>query len=601
MNYFKKSLSGVLVAAMMLTSIVGCSSGKSSSPSDAASVEGALKAGVYAAEAEGFHGNIKIELTVDDAGKVGAINVLEHGETAGVGDVAIKQIPEDVVEYQSLNVDSVSGATFSSNGIKEAIATALKDAGANVDEWKSREVVKAAKDAIEKTADVIVIGAGGAGLAAAQSAKENGASVIVIDKMDRIGGNTALAGGAYNAVDPERQSKQGIEDSLDKHFTQTFKGGDEKANPELVQYLVDNALDGIHWLEGLGLEFSDEVFTVAGALWPRSHRPVNEHGGFITALQASLEKSDIEIMTKTEAKELIIENGKVVGMKGVSDGADITLRANKGVILATGGYAASLEMRHKYNPEIPDTVKTTNHPGATGDGLVLGQQAGANLVGMEYLQSLPLGDPETGSLTGWLAKGVESYMFVNKSGERFIREDARRDEMTQALMQQEDSLMYVISDSNTFTPGTKNNFDETIEQLVESGKVVQADSLDELAEKINVDPETFKATIAYYNQTVDTQKDEEFGREILVKKIDKAPFFASPRVPTAHHTMGGLEINTNTEVINTEGNVIPGLYAAGEVTGGIHGSNRLGGNAIADTIVFGRTAGAQAAKYEPES
>lgn len=598
MNYFKKSLSGFLVAALMLTSIVGCSSGKSDS-SDAASVEGALKSGLYASEADGFHGKIKIELTVDDAGKVGAINVLEHGETPGVGDVAIKQIPGDVVEYQSLNVDSVSGASFSSNGVKEAIASALKDAGANIDEWKSREVVKAAKEAIEKSVDVIVIGAGGAGLAAAQSAKENGASVIVIDKMDRIGGNTALAGGAYNAVDPERQSKQDIEDSLDKHFTQTIKGGDEVANPELVHYLVDNALDGIHWLEGLGLEFSDEVFTVAGALWPRSHRPVNEHGGFVTALQASLEKNDVEILTKTEAKELIIENDTVVGMKGISDGAEITIRANKGVILATGGYAASLDMRHKYNPEIPDTVKTTNHPGATGDGLVLGQQAGANLVGMEYLQSLPLGDPETGSLTGWLAKGVESYMFVNKSGERFIREDARRDEMTQALMKQEDSLMYVIADSNTFTPGTKNNFDETIEQLVESGKVVQADSLEELAKKINVDPESFKATIEYYNQTITSQKDEKYGREILAKKMDKAPFFASPRVPTAHHTMGGLEINTNTEVINTNGNVILGLYAAGEVTGGIHGSNRLGGNAIADTIVFGRTAGAQAAKFEP--
>ncbi|AJS61422.1 flavocytochrome c [Paenibacillus sp. IHBB 10380] len=600
MNYFKKGLSGVVVAALMLTSIVGCSSGNSDSP-NATNVDGTLKTGLYAAEADGFHGKIKIELTVDDAGKVGAINVLEHGETAGVGDVAIKQIPADVVEYQSLNVDSVSGATFSSNGVKEAIAIALKDAGANVDEWKKKEVVKAAKDAIEMSADVIVIGAGGAGLAAAQSAKENGASVIVIDKMDRIGGNTALAGGAYNAVDPERQSKQDIEDSLDKHFTQTFKGGDEKANPELVHYLVDNALDGIHWLEGLGLEFSDEVFTVAGALWPRSHRPVNEHGGFVTALQASLEKNDVEVLTKTEAKELIIENGTVVGLKGTSDGADITIRANKGVILATGGYAASLDMRHKYNPEIPDSVQTTNHPGATGDGLVLGEQAGANLVGMEYLQSLPLGDPETGSLTGWLAKGVESYMFVNKAGERFIREDARRDEMTQALMQQEDSLMYVIADSNTFTPGTKNNFDETIEQLVETGKVVQSDSLEELAKKINVDPETFTATIEYYNQTVDSQKDEKYGREILAKKMDKAPYFASPRVPTAHHTMGGLEINTNTEVINTAGKVIPGLYAAGEVTGGIHGSNRLGGNAIADTIVFGRTAGAQAAKFTPAS
>ena len=585
----KKWLCGLLAVGLVLTSM-GCSS----KGNETASAEGQMKPGVYAAEADGFHGKIKIELTVDDSG-IKDINVLEHGETAGVGDVAIEKLPAKVIETQSLNVDGIAGATYSSKGIMEAITAALTEAGADIEALKTKEMKEEAKAAIEKEADVIVVGAGGAGLAAAVSAKNEGASVILIEKMGRVGGNTALAGGAYNAVDPERQEPQGIEDSIEKHFTQTFKGGDEKANPELVQYLVDNALDGIHWLESLGVEFKDEVTTVAGGLYPRGHNLLNNHGGFIPALQAAAESKGIEIILNTEAKELIVENGEVVGVKGTSDGADITLKANRGVILATGGYAANAELRAEYHPELPVSINTTNHPGATGDGLALGQQAGANLVGMEYIQCLPLGDPETGSLTGWLAKGVESYMFVNKAGERFIREDARRDDMTQALMEQEDSLMYVISDSNTFTPGTKNNFDETIEQLVESGKVVAADTLEELATKLGMDPATFTATIEEYNQTVETGVDEKWGREILAKKIDKAPYFASARKPTAHHTMGGLEINTNTEVLNTNGEIIPGLYAAGEVTGGIHGTNRLGGNAIADVVVFGRTAGTTAA------
>ncbi|MCR8644620.1 flavocytochrome c [Paenibacillus sp. N1-5-1-14] len=582
-------LSGLLASTLILTT-AGCSLGDKPSTE----VSGVMKSGVYKAEAEGFHGQIKIELTVD-SDKISDIKVLKHGETPGVGDVAIKQIPEKVIATQSLNVDSISGATFSSKGIMGAITAALTEAGANVEELKTKQAQQAAKEAITKEADVVVIGAGGAGLAAAVSAKQQGASVIIIDKMSRIGGNTALAGGAYNAVDPERQKKQGIEDSLDKHYTQTLKGGDNKANPELVRHLVDNALGGVQWLEQLGLEFQDEVFTVAGALWPRSHRPLNEHGGFVTALQESIEKNNIEILLQTEAKELLTDQGAVVGLKGTSDGAEITIHAKKGVILATGGYAASKEMRSKYHKGLPTDLPTTNHPGATGDGLIMGEAAGANLVGMDFIQSLPLGDPETGSLTGWLAKGVESYMFVNKSGERFIREDARRDEMTAALMAQQDSMMYVIADSNTFKPGTKNNFDETIEKLVESGKVIAADTLEELAKKLNMDPAVFTATIAAYNESVEKGKDPKWGREILEKKMDKAPFFASARKPTAHHTMGGLEINTKAEVLTKDQEVIPGLYAAGEVTGGIHGSNRLGGNAIADIIVFGKQAGASAA------
>ncbi|MCG0276190.1 MAG: flavocytochrome c [Thermosediminibacteraceae bacterium] len=452
---------------------------------------------------------------------------------------------------------------------------------------------------VEET-DVVVIGAGGAGLAAAVSAAENGAKVIVLEKMPMVGGNTIRSGGAYNAVDPERQKKQGIEDSIEKHFQQTLEGGDYKAKPELVRVLVENALDGLHWLESMGMKFKDEVYTVLGALWPRSHSPADNDAGFsyIETLRKAAEEKGVKILVETKAEELIMENGRVVGVKATNaEGEELIFKARKGVVLATGGFAANVEMRMKYNENLGPEIPTTNHPGATGDGIVMAEKVGANLIGMEYIQLLPMGDPEDGSLTGWLAPGVEQMIFVNKEGKRFVAEDARRDVMTNALFKQPDALMYVISDHKSFPKG-KTSFNEDPNDLIAKGKVIKADTIEELARKINVPPENLKATVEKYNKAVEQNKDEEFGKKLLGFKIDTPPFYASARKPTVHHTMGGVEIDTKARVIGKDGKPIPGLYAAGEVTGGIHGANRLGGNALADVIVFGRIAGESAAKGE---
>lgn len=442
--------------------------------------------------------------------------------------------------------------------------------------------------------DVVVIGAGGAGLAAAVTAAEKGASVVLLEKMPFVGGNTLRAGGAYNAVDPERQKKQGIEDSIEKHYQQTLEGGDNKGDPELVKVLVENALDGIHWLEELGVEFKPEVYTVLGALWPRSHSTVNDLAGadYIKALEKAAKDKGVEILVETKATELVVnDEGRVVGvMAEDKDENKLEFKANKGVVLATGGFSANVELRSKYNPKLDSTIPTTNHPGATGDGIVMADNIGADFVGMEYIQLLPMGDPEDGSLTGWLSPGVDQMIYINKEGKRFVSEDERRDVMTNALFEQTDSTMYVISDQKSFPEG-RNSFGEDPEELIEKGKVIKADTIEELAEKIEVPADALKETIEKYNKAVDANKDEEFGKELLGTKIDTAPFYASVRRPTAHHTMGGVKINTKAQVINKDGEVIPGLYAAGEITGGIHGTNRLGGNALADIIVFGRIAG----------
>lgn len=226
----------------------------------------------------------------------------------------------------------------------------------------------------------------------------------------------------------------------------------------------------------------------------------------------------------------------------------------------------------------------------------MAEAIGAELVGMDKIQLLPMGDPETGSLTGNIEQGVEDRIFINKEGNRFVDEGERRDVMTKALFEQTDDFMWIVVDQHSYPTGdTKNNFNETIDELVEAGRAYKADTLEELAEMMGVDKDNFINAVNKFNEAVDGAEDE-FGRTLFANKIDTAPFYAASRKPTVHHTMGGVKINTNAEVVNTDGNVISGLFAAGEVTGGIHGSNRLGGNALADITVFGRIAGENAAK-----
>jgi succinate dehydrogenase/fumarate reductase flavoprotein subunit len=215
---------------------------------------------------------------------------------------------------------------------------------------------------------------------------------------------------------------------------------------------------------------------------------------------------------------------------------------------------------------------------------------------MEHIQLLPLGDPDTGSLAGNIEQAVENRIFVNKDGKRFVDEGARRDVMTKALFEQEDAFLWIILDSHNYPTGdTKNNFNETIDELVAAGRAYKADTLEDLAAQIGVNADNLVAAVEDFNKHVESGEPDEFGRTLYQWKMDTPPYYAGARKPTVHHTMGGIEINTEAQVVDTSGNVIPGLYAAGEVTGGIHGTNRLGGNALADINTFGRIAGRNAA------
>lgn len=301
-------------------------------------------------------------------------------------------------------------------------------------------------------------------------------------------------------------------------------------------------------------------------------------------------------MLNTEVTDLKLEDGKVVGVKAVDkEGNELTLKSRKGVVIATGGFSSNVELRSKYNSALGPELPSTNQPGSTGDGIIMAEKAAANLIQMDYIQLNPFGDPDNGSLLGCLFPSVEEMIYVNLDGKRFIDEGQRRDKIIEALLEQPESTMFIISDSKCLPENGISLFGEKVDVLFEKEKLIKADTIEELAEKIDIDPETLVKTIEDFNKSVDSQVDEEFGRTYLSLKLDQAPFIANKRVPTVHHTMGGLDIDESTRVLDKDGQPIPGLYAAGEVCGGIHGANRLGGNAITDIVVFGRLAGQSAA------
>ena len=600
-------------------------------------------AGTYTAEANGNNGPVKVSVTVS-ADAITAVEVTEHAETPGLSDPAISNIPAAIVEHQSLAIDTVSGATNTSNAILTAAAEAIALAGGDVDALKAATVEAAPVEDVEATYDVVIIGGGGAGLTAAITAAQNGASVVLIEKAAALGGNTLIAGQGFNAADPERQGAM----EMDSALLETLKGyldldpadfgdfGDTLvtvqgqikeylasgktnlfANPELhmlhcymggtrtgldgtvispdlalVDVFAHNALDGLKWVESIGGGWNDTTSTILGAMWPRSHGLAT--GNVIPTLEQAARENGVEILLNTAGKELTMEDGKVSGVIAKNGEATVTLHANKSVVIATGGFAANAPMVCQYNnywPGLSDTMASTNSANLTGDGIVMAQAIGADVTGMGFAQLMPSSHPVDGSLFTGVWGSAETQLFVNKQGKRFVNEYAERDVLSKAALEQEDGLFFIIADKEIV-----DQYADRLETLESTGCIYLADTLEELAEKMGVPVDAFVETVNKYNEYTLAKHDPDFGKEFFGNPIDEAPFCATPRSPSLHHTMGGLKINTETEVLDTNGNAIPGLYAAGEVCGGIHAGNRLGGNAMTDFLVFGRIAGANAAK-----
>lgn len=439
--------------------------------------------------------------------------------------------------------------------------------------------------------DVVVIGSGGAGMSAAIAAKDAGASVVILEKMPVIGGNTSKSSAGMNASETKFQKEQGIQDSNDLFYEETLKGGKGTNDKELLHYLVDNSASAIDWLDSMDITL-DNITTTGGMSVTRTHRPTDGSAVgryLVDGLYANVTERKIPTFVNADVTELSDKDGAVTGVTVKIDGKEKEVAA-KSVVLATGGFGANLDMVTKLKPELKGYV-TTNQEGSTGDGIALAEEEGAATVDLEQIQIHPSVEQKTAYLITEAVRG-EGAILVNSKGERFVNELETRDTVSAAINALDPNYAYVVFD-NALRGRVK-----AIEQYIEKGLVVEADSIEKLAKEIKVDEATLKTTLDTWNKSVADKSDAAFGRTTgMDEDLSQAPYYAIKVAPGIHHTMGGLKINTNTEVLNTEGNAIPGLYAAGEVTGGIHGQNRIGGNAVADIIIFGRQAGTQSAAH----
>ena len=560
----------------------------------------------YSKTVSAHNAPMTVSVTIS-GGKITDIDYSKNLETIGVGKKALETVAARIIENQSLAVDVVTGASISSHSLIAAVRDCLVQSGADIKKWTKPKKAKQLKDETYDT-DVLVIGGGGAGLAAAISAEQNGAKVIVMEKIGLLGGSTNVSEGALNAVDPKRQVPQGITDSVETFYNATMTGGHNTGTASLVRYMTSNAYPVVEWLESIGVQFKDKVGAATGSLGQRSHYPKTPSGNsYIRVFEAYAAKHpNITVIMNTKATSLIKKDGRVSGAVGENGGRKITVNASKGVIIATGGFGANVALRQKVNTGVWKEVKLDNSIGTTnmflcaqGDGITLAESAGANVVGMSDIQLHPCGTPGTGLMENIRTSG-KNRIFVNASGKRFVSENAARDTLCKAIFAQDGSTYWIVVNSVRYpSRDFVDNNGATIANMVAQGSVIEAATLDELAQKTKMNAADLKASIAQYNSVVSKEiEKDEFGfisNSLDDKTLDAGPWYACKKVPTVHHTMGGIQINTNAEVIGADGKVVPGLYACGEVTGGIHGSNRLGGNAIVDCMVFGKTAGKSAA------
>ena len=631
----KKSVSALAMAAVIAVSLFGygCGAKPASTSSDAG------VSGDFTGTAKGFGGDVSVTLTLTD-GAITGCTAEGKDETQGVGSEAIAKMPGEIAESGSIAVDGVSGATVTSTAIKEAAAAALTAAGLNPDDYETAvEKTGSAEDSTVE-ADVVVVGAGGAGMTAAITAAGEGKSVVILESQSMVGGNSVRATGGMNAGKTVYQDENefgesaGVEktlktaaekyadnetitalaktvseqwaayqanptgyfDSVELMELDTMIGGKGINDPELVETLCANSADAIDWLDEHGITLHN-VSSFGGASVKRIHRPVNAEGKTVSVgsymiplLQENCEKAGVKMMLDTTATEILTDaNGAAVGVKATgASGETVTVNA-KAVVLASGGFGANLDMVVKYKPELKGFM-TTNAPGIQGQGIEMAQAIGAATVDMDQIQIHPTVEANTAALITEGLRG-DGAVLINAEGKRFIDEVGTRDVVSAAEIAQTGSYSWLVVDQAMVDASS------VIQGYIKKGYTVTGATYEELGKAMGVDAAAFAETMDKWNGYVEAKNDPDFGRTSFANPLNTAPYYAVKVTAGVHHTMGGLKINANTEVLNEKGEVIPGLFAAGEVTGGVHGANRLGGNAVADFTVFGRIAGAAASDY----
>lgn len=737
------TLTSTAVQTAAADAIAQAKSGEAAAPDD---TELAFTPGTYTGTAEGYNGAVEASVTFDET-SVTDIQVTASAETEHVGDIAYDILIPQIIEANGTGVDGVSGATFSSRALKEAVNAAADAAGVtNKTAFTTNKVEVTPQDPIEDTWDVVIVGAGGAGISAAAQAAQDGNTVLVIEKNAEVGGNTLVSGGQYQSVmpylvwdpedpdattgvgfdgntydkvksvqgcinelkmilnwseeefdadyykdhefvagDAEELSKHGVHaeylpilqelkaeiqayldwaqpqldagtpeseltlfSTLNLHIFQSYYGGLRQSadgskwiygDVDLVKQFIEDGQEIKPWLEAMGSTFVEDTQpTLIGALWYRENEFIGanvdadgdgvteEYGGrwgtyFMAPMTALLDANEKnEIMTRTTAEELIVEDGRVTGVKATMyDGTEVTAKAAKGVILATGGYAANIQevvdLNEYWSSEYLSTAtKTTNRSSLTGSGIDMATEVGAATTGMGFTQLMPISWVDNGNL----AFGGGNYaVYINPTtGKRFVDEGSERDVLSLAEFK---NGMEVNGTKGVFVE--IYNASEPIPGPIQLGegdyegryyrRQATAEDLSALFEEIGVtaDAETVLETIRNYDMAVmgegefedvgkaiasrtigDVEMNEDGSYNVDSYDLENTTITIRLMAPSTHHTMGGLVVDVDRHVLDEDGNIIEGLYAAGEVTGGIHGGNRLGGNAITEIIVSGRTA-----------
>ena len=550
----------------------------------------------------GKHGDITVAVTFD-AGKIQDIKIVKNAENPILAKKVFTDLKDQVVALSSTDVDLISGATFSAKGFIDAVNDAAKKAGVTLAKADKKALKKVARE-LPKTSnyDVVVIGAGGAGFSAAITAKNAGANVVLLEKMPAVGGNSLISGAEMNAAKNWVQPKLGInDDSPELHAQDTFKGGDGKGDMKVINVMTHEALDAAKWCRDyLGVRFEDDnLFFFGGHSRKRALIPVGHTGTeFIAKFQAKADELGIPVITNMKAEELIKnKDGRVVGVKATMDGSEYTFNAKGGVVLATGGFGANPEMVKKYNPKIDERFKTTDAPGTTGEALYMAERAGAQLVNMGYIQTYPICDPISGAIELIADARFDGAIMLNQEGKRFVEELQRRDVLSEAILNQTGQYCWVLWNDNIgkISNTVKAHANE-YEAFTKQGIMTTCDDLKCIADFTKIPFDQLQKTVKRVSDMAGKGNDKDFNHRAGLMDMQQGKYYVIKAVPSTHHTMGGVRINEKAEALTAEGKVIPGLWAAGEVTGVTHGTNRLGGNAYTDIIVFGRIAGEAAAK-----
>ncbi len=629
----RKRITALALAAVMAFGLTACGKGASST-----AASGGVS-GEYTGTAQGMGGDVTVTVTLTD-GAITDCVITGDGETEGIGSVVIENAPEEIVSGNKGAIDVVAGATITSNAVNQALAAALAEAGLDAADFTGNGSASETADDQVIDTDIVVVGAGGAGMTAAIAAANEGKSVVILESQAMVGGNSVRATGGLNAAKTPAQDENefneaaGVEktletaassyadnetitalaktvseqwaqyqanpvgyfDSVELMELDTMIGGKGINDPALVETLCSNSADAIVWLSEQGIDLPS-VSSFGGASVKRIHRPLDDEGKVVSVgsymiprLESKCKELGVEVMLNTTATKILTDaNGAAVGIEATGkNGQTVTVNA-KAVILATGGFGANLDMVVQYKPDLKGFM-TTNAAGAQGQGIDMAVAIGAGTVDMDQIQIHPTVEANTAALITEGLRG-DGAILVNAEGKRFTDEVGTRDVVSAAEIAQTGSYSWLVIDQAMVDASS------VIQGYITKGYTVTGSTYAELAQAMGVDADAFTATMEQWNACVAAGEDAEFGRTSFANPLDTAPYYAIKVTAGIHHTMGGLTINSDTQVLAGDGAVIDGLYAAGEVTGGVHGANRLGGNAVADFTVFGRIAGQQASAY----